>query len=278
MGVRGGLIAIFLAAVVCFVASVAAGPALAGVPAAQIASAVDTQGQAATVLLQAQAIDAPGLGAWQIDIQYDPTILTAESCTPLSGSVCNPGFAPNTARVIGASATGLIGNSPLSEIEFGCDTAGMSQLTLTLTTFSDATPGNPQPIAATILHGTFTCRADTDLDGCADIQEQGPNAIFGGLRDQSNFWDFYDVPTGAMLERDQSISSLDIFAILARWNTSGNPGLDPLSTPPPAGYHTAFDRGPVAPGGDVWDLTAADGSIAVTDIFSVLAQFNHRCT
>ena len=106
-------------------------------------------------------------------------------------------------RVIGASATGLTGNNPLSQIEFGCDIAGMSQLTLTLTVFSDATPGNPQPIAAVPLNGTFTCRVDTDLDGCADVQEQGTDALQGGLRDATSFWDFYDVPTGTPFERDQ---------------------------------------------------------------------------
>jgi hypothetical protein len=96
------------------------------------------------------------------------------------------------------------------------------------------------------------------------------------LRSAKHFWDFYDVPTGTGLTRDRSISALDLFAVLGRFNTSGNAGLDPLSLPPPSGYHPAYDRGLIF-GPNVWDVGAANGSIAATDIFGVLGQFAHSC-
>ncbi len=117
---------------------------------------------------------------------------------------------------------------------------------------------------------------DDDNDGCADVQELGLNAALGGRRDPHNFWDFYDVPTGAGLTRDGSVSGPDIFAVIGRFNTTGSAAIDPLSMAPASGYHTAYDRGPLV-GPDPWDLGAANGSIASTDIFAIIAQFNHSC-
>jgi hypothetical protein len=119
---------------------------------------------------------------------------------------------------------------------------------------------------------------DLDQDGCTDLEELQPpqDVAFGGGRNPKSFWDFFDVPTGVSNIRDSSISSLDLFAVLGRFGEAGDPNIDPLSTPPATGYHTAFDRGPSA-GPSVWNVTAANGSIASTDIFSILAQFGHAC-
>jgi hypothetical protein len=118
---------------------------------------------------------------------------------------------------------------------------------------------------------------DDDNDGCTDAQELGPTPGLGGMRNPHNFWDFYDVPAGASLSRDGAVASADLFALIGRFNSSGDPGEDPLSPPPPSGYHAAFDRGGVD-GSQPWDLTAANGSISGTDIFLVLAQLNHACS
>jgi glucose/arabinose dehydrogenase len=115
---------------------------------------------------------------------------------------------------------------------------------------------------------------DHDRDGCGDAREGGTNEVQGGDRDAKNFWDFFDTPDGSNV-RDHNVAGTDFFRVLARFGTAGNPLIDPLSAPPPSGYHTAFDRGPAS--GDVWDLTAADGAIAGTDFFSILAQFGHGC-
>jgi hypothetical protein len=120
---------------------------------------------------------------------------------------------------------------------------------------------------------------DSDQDGCTDEREAQslPNSQFsGGLRNFGVFWDFFDVPTGGSFLRDKSISAPDIFAVIGRFNAVGDSGIDPLSTPPPPpAYHTAYDRGSAV--GDPWDLSAANGSIASTDIFAVIGQFNHSC-
>ena len=98
----------------------------------------------------------------------------------------------------------------------------------------------------------------------------------GGFRDPSNFWDYFDVPTGPSAVRDEQVTGLDFFAMLGRFGATGNGSVDPLTTPPPAGYHPAFDRGgAVGPNG--WNVGGANGSIAATDFFTMLAQFGHSC-
>jgi hypothetical protein len=118
---------------------------------------------------------------------------------------------------------------------------------------------------------------DSDNDGCQDVRELVLNQMQGGYRDPSNFGDFYDVPTGPGLTRSGSVAGPDIFAVIARFGTAGNPNGDPLSAPPAAGYHTAFDRGSsVGPNG--WNVSTANGSVAMTDIMAAISQFGHTCT
>jgi hypothetical protein len=121
---------------------------------------------------------------------------------------------------------------------------------------------------------------DADADGCVDERESqtlSGTQFSGGLRDPEHFWDFFDVPAGESLMRDGSVSAIDIFAVIGRFNATGDSNIPPTSMPPPApAYHTAYDRGPLV-GPDVWDLGPADGSIAATDIFAVLGQFTHTC-
>jgi sugar lactone lactonase YvrE len=118
---------------------------------------------------------------------------------------------------------------------------------------------------------------DTDDDGCLDGREVGPDPVLGGRRSPTYFWDFYDVPSGTTLQRDRTISAADIGSVIGRYGSAGNPAGDPLSPPPPTGYHTAFDRGGTTPGGDPWDLLQADGIISATDLAGVIRQFGHSC-
>ena len=96
-------------------------------------------------------------------------------------------------------------------------------------------------------------------------------ATLGGLRDPFNFWDFFDP------NRDRSVTTADVFALLERFGAAGDPNIDPLSDPPPApAYHPRFDRA-ASSGPYAWSITAADGAIATTDIFALLAQIGHTC-
>ena len=107
-------------------------------------------------------VTAPGLGAWTVDITYDPAKLTVGACTPAQGGVCNPNFAANMVRITGASANGLIGDTSLGTIAFTNNQAagtacGAVPLTLTTNVFADATIGDPQSFTPTITNGSVTC-------------------------------------------------------------------------------------------------------------------------
>ena len=100
----------------------------------------------------------------------------------------------------------------------------------------------------------------------------------GGLRDQYNFWDFFDTPNpNADPRRDQHVSIGDILRVVRRFGSTGDPGGDPLSAPPDApAYHTAYDRGGTN-GQYPWTLLPPDGVVSVGDIRAIVSQFGHNC-
>jgi len=111
-------------------------------------------------------VPSPGLGAWTVDITYDPAAVSVASCAPAQGGVCNPNFAANKVRITGASANGLTGDTSLGTITLhmlaatasACGAA--SPLSLATNVFADATIGNPQNITLTsTTNGTVTCAA-----------------------------------------------------------------------------------------------------------------------
>lgn len=119
-------------------------------------------GEQGAVELAAFNIPAPGLGAWTIDVAYDPAVVTAVACTAESAefNVCNEAFSSNTVRVAGAHAgtPDLVGTTVLARIVFECgDTEGASDLTVSVGAFMDATVGGPQPIDVEFRHGMITC-------------------------------------------------------------------------------------------------------------------------
>lgn len=139
------------------------------------------------------------------------------------------------------------------------------------------TPGAAEWVTSTApIGGGGGGGPDTDGDGCTEAQELGPDPAFGGSRDPNFFWDFFDTPDAANV-RDRAITVGDIFRVVSRFGRTGNPAIDPLSLPPPTGYHTAFDRSPPSPGGNLWNSNAADGTIVVNDILLGVVQFGHRC-
>ena len=123
-----------------------------------IGNGAATVGEEVTVELEAQAITDPGLGAWTIDIVYDPSVVSVVECTPQQGGVCNAEYSAGTIRLAGGSAAGLEGDTVLADIVFACgDAEGSSALTLTVIDFADATIGDPQDVDATISNGNITC-------------------------------------------------------------------------------------------------------------------------
>ncbi len=112
---------------------------------------------------------------------------------------------------------------------------GSATLSLDLTSPFDCVAGSETTGSVTLT--PLAQSHDQDLDGCSDWEELGASELSGGLRDPFNFWDFYDVPTGTWpdLTRNKAVASSDIFAVIARFGTTGDPNVDPLSLPPATG-------------------------------------------
>ncbi len=128
---------------------------------ASIGSATAAPGEQGVVDLNAEDVGAPGLGAWTVDIKYDPSVISAVSCSALQGGVCNADYAADTVRITGAVAVGMEGDTLLGNVTFECgDEEGVSDLEVSLFTFADGTLGGPLPLDATTVDGTFTCEAE----------------------------------------------------------------------------------------------------------------------
>ena len=143
-------------------------------------------GQQGTVLIEAELVAKPGLGAWTLDISYDNTVVTATECIGLAGSVCNPVFDEDTVRVAGASASGLTGRNELGTITFLCDRPGESPLMLRLSIWGNAIETDQRKVE--LEEGTITCRSEIPADlpstGGAELQPSSlpatvPLAVLG---------------------------------------------------------------------------------------------------
>ena len=161
----------------------AASPASAQDELISIDSVTITPGSGTTLEVNALNMHAPGLGAWNIGVEYDPSILSALSCSPAAGSECNVDFTAQQVRIVGARASGLTGDSVLASITFNCDRAGVSDLVIEVSVFADATVGDPQPIAFMVQNGRISCSApapvptaptllgDADCNGRVDSRD-----------------------------------------------------------------------------------------------------------
>ena len=186
-----------------------------------ISSANVGLGQQALVHVEALHIGAPGLGAWTIDIAYDPEVITPVGCSAALGGICNAAFGTEAIRILGISALGVAGDAELGEIVFECKRAGESALTLTTSVFADATPGAPQPIAAVINHGSVTCSVEPPtsepdkLPGDADCNGEvdSIDAIYI-LQYDARLIDLVPCPDNADKNGDGAINALDAALIL----------------------------------------------------------------
>ena len=116
---------------------------------------VGEQGEAVLAIL---SFDSPGLGAWTVDIQYDNSIVSVVECEPLpEGNVCNAAFTGDTVRFVGATGTGLEGDTEIGRITFQCDVAGESKLDIIIDLLADGTLGEPQIVVPNIENGAITC-------------------------------------------------------------------------------------------------------------------------
>jgi hypothetical protein len=138
-----------------------------------------------SVEIMAEDFEEPGLGAWTVDVTYEPGEVILKQCRQIApSSVCNDSFASDTARLSGATAGGLVGDTRLAELVFECiDAEGTSDVTITPVDVADATVGSPTAVAVTVINGTVDCAASAgggegldDGDGAAGPPGSIPGA------------------------------------------------------------------------------------------------------
>jgi hypothetical protein len=105
-----------------------------------------------------RALDIPQLvGAWTIDVQYDPDVVDPVECVAYNCGVCSTAFRSDTLRVTGASATGLTGDFDLATLVFRCaEGLGRTELTITREIWGSSIPEEP-PLDSKIVEGFINC-------------------------------------------------------------------------------------------------------------------------
>ena len=85
------------------------------------------------------AATGDGIGAWNVDIEYDDSLVSLTGCTSSAG-ICNPAFGVNVARLVGASASGLSGDVTLGTLTFTAgDEEGEAALDVIVNQLTDPT-------------------------------------------------------------------------------------------------------------------------------------------
>ena len=177
-----------------------------------IGSLEQTVGDRGSVDLR--VIDIEGaLGAWTIDLHYDPEIVAAVACDPAEDDVCELERSSDTIRVTGASAGGLTSDTTLATITFECVAVGGSSLQLTLLILSI-----PEIIIeGEIIDGAIDCAAadhpprvgDVDCDGVVNSID----ALYI-LQFHAALMPALPCPEAADVNGDGSVDSIDALLIL----------------------------------------------------------------
>lgn len=262
--------------------------------------------------------DPCGLGAYQLEVHFDPSAVRYVSIQNgtflpgpgraiwlcFSGALHDPanGVAQYTCTTYDPSpeepTMGPEGSGVLTIITFTPLVLTTSQVTFHASILSDV-PGNA--ITHTIQNGSVTVldvgTADSDGDGCTDIQETGDSVTLGGRRNPNDAYDFYDVPAPAYQDptpngpRNRAVNVADVVAVLKYVGTFDNG--------PPNGNGVDYDSTKDGDwNGDTVITEAGDqvglrydrsttpllylsgppnGAINVQDVTLVLAQVGHTC-
>ncbi len=93
------------------------------------------------------------VGAWVVEITYDPHVASIVGCAPRENSGCNTAYRPQTVRVTGASALGLLKDTVLATLDLKCLGEGHSELSLSVSQL-----GIPEAFFDVQVHnGDVTC-------------------------------------------------------------------------------------------------------------------------
>jgi len=129
-----------------------------------------------TLDLEALDIGPPGIGAWTIDISFNSSVVQLTNCDTIAGGLCNPEFGDGTVRLVGATASGLEGDTVLASLTFRCLMPGSTAVSIGVDEFADATQAELQPISVDVVNGAIGCVAaqppirlgDVNCDGRVD--------------------------------------------------------------------------------------------------------------
>jgi hypothetical protein len=110
---------------------------------------------------------------------------------------------------------------------------------------------------------------DTDHDGCPDPAEQSSNPAYGGMRDYTNPYDYFNPSHDGQNRIDDVL--LVVYAYF-KDDSDGNPGLPPYA----AGYNPDTDRTLLGP--NAWNLGPPNGLQRVDDILNIVHQYFDDCS
>ena len=132
-------------------------------------------GGSVTLTLETLNIPDPGLGAFTIDVSYDPSIIEPTAFAPGPGFdslVCNPAHTSDTVRCTGVRAgAGAVGDLALADLTFEVDAGAVlgsqSPLAVAVVTLANvdgqAIGADTKDGAITVgLHGNVNCDGDVD--------------------------------------------------------------------------------------------------------------------
>jgi hypothetical protein len=110
-----------------------------------VESATIAPGETVGIDVVAEAT-SPGIGAWNIDLTYDNDLIGLNFVE--TNFLCSPSFSDDTGRMVGSSATGLVGTTVLCTFTFEAGPElGEAVLELTINQFTDPTGANIAVVA-----------------------------------------------------------------------------------------------------------------------------------
>ena len=115
-----------------------------------VSAAGDADGQH-NVEIVASGVGEPGIGAWTLNVRYDPAVLSVVDCPSEGTQVCNPEFEDDALRFAGAAAEGLQGEVVLGRITFQCESTGTTAIEIELELLADGTIGDPRDIESATI-------------------------------------------------------------------------------------------------------------------------------
>jgi hypothetical protein len=140
-----------------------------------IGSATVPPGATVTLEVVAEAT-APGIGAYTIDVGYDPGLLEAVGCVPGGDglSICNPVLRAGVVRLTGAAPGGLTGRVVLGGVVFKArETEGTSELNLAVVQLAGP---DGTPVAASPQKGSVTVKAGAEVSA-PPTRTGGPTVV-----------------------------------------------------------------------------------------------------